>query len=213
MARWHVRPTDFDRDVAATISRHATPALERPARAVTGIADDHVLLTGAVALWLATRFATTRHRHQADYLMANLLVSVAVPRLLKGVLSQERPDRTIVHGRRHGIPRSGEPDDAFPSGHAIHIGALCAAAGRLWPRARPMAWTIGGTLAATRVVLLAHWVTDVAAGLVIGLGIEKLLSIGVRPLPPRGSPHGDGDPHEMAWTVAKPVRLGGRHHR
>ncbi|HKU95524.1 MAG TPA: phosphatase PAP2 family protein [Vineibacter sp.] len=176
MARWHVRPTRLDRDVAATMSRYATPALERPAKTVTGAADDHILLTGAVALWLASRGAPARRRHQADYLMANLLVAVTVPRLLKGILSQERPDRTMVRGRRHGIPRSGDPDDAFPSGHAIHIGALCAAAGRLWPQARPVAWTIGGILATTRVVLLAHWVSDVAAGLVIGLGIERLLS-------------------------------------
>ena len=33
----------------------------------------------------------------------------------------------MVHGPRRGIPRSGKPYDAFPSGHAMHVGAVASA--------------------------------------------------------------------------------------
>jgi membrane-associated phospholipid phosphatase len=89
------------------------------------------------------------------------------------VFSQKRPDRVTVKGHLHGVPFSGKPLDAFPSGHAIHIGALGSAASRLPPVQRYAIWAAGAALVTTRVVLLAHWASDVAAGLVIGVGLER----------------------------------------
>ena len=89
------------------------------------------------------------------------------------VFNQKRPDRLTVEGHLHGVPFSGKPLDAFPSGHAIHIGALVSAASRLPPAQRHAIWAAGAALVTTRVVLLAHWASDVAAGLVIGVGLER----------------------------------------
>jgi undecaprenyl-diphosphatase len=101
-------------------------------------------------------------------------ISAVLPHFVKRVFAQKRPDREI-HGSRHGIPRSGQPYDAFPSGHAAHVGAFASAISGVAPRTAPFVWLIGGLLAATRVVLLAHWTSDVLAGLVMGVGIERLL--------------------------------------
>jgi hypothetical protein len=63
-----------------------------------------------------------------------------LPHLLKSVFNQVRPDRRTVRGHLHGIPLSGNARDAFPSGHAIHIGALASAATELPPYQRNIAW-------------------------------------------------------------------------
>ena len=89
----------------------------------------------------------------------------------------------MVHGRRRGIPRSGKAYDAFPSGHAMHVGAVASAVTWAYPKSAPIAWGLGGLIAATRIVLLAHWTTDVLAGLAMGAVVERCL----RPLSGRAT--------------------------
>jgi membrane-associated phospholipid phosphatase len=95
--------------------------------------------------------------------------------LLKTLVAQQRPDRLTVHGHCRGVPFSGKRYDAFPSGHAVHVGALASAASKLPRRQRNIAWLVGGGLVATRIILLAHWTSDVLAGLAIGALMERLL--------------------------------------
>jgi undecaprenyl-diphosphatase len=45
----------------------------------------------------------------------------------------------------------------------------------LSPKQRNLAWGLGGALVLTRIVLLAHWFSDVAAGLVLGSVTERLI--------------------------------------
>jgi len=49
MARWHFGATQLDRRVARAVARHASPAVERPARLLTWAADEHVLYVIAEA--------------------------------------------------------------------------------------------------------------------------------------------------------------------
>jgi undecaprenyl-diphosphatase len=81
----------------------------------------------------------------------------------------------MVRAHLHGVPLSGKPLDAFPSGHAIHVGALASAATVLPPAKRNLVWSIGAGLVLTRIVLLAHWTSDVIAGVAIGAAVERLL--------------------------------------
>jgi membrane-associated phospholipid phosphatase len=185
MARWHIGATEFDRRVARAVARNARPAIERPARLLTWIADEHLLVAITAGLWLAARHADDDARRQADHLVLSVAAAAVLPHLLKRLIDQERPDRSVVHGRRHGIPRSGKPYDAFPSGHAVHVGAVASAVSWARPRWAPVAWGLGLLVAATRIVLLAHWTSDVLAGLTIGALIERCL----RPLSrPRARP-------------------------
>ena len=43
------------------------------------------------------------------------------------------------------------------------------ALGALWPRARPVLWTYAVVIALSRVVLTAHFPSDVLAGAVVGV--------------------------------------------
>lgn len=63
--------------------------------------------------------------------------------MLKQVFDQERPDRRTVCGHWRGIPISGNRLDAFPSGHAVHMGALASAASLLPAKQRNAAWAVG----------------------------------------------------------------------
>ena len=89
--------------------------------------------------------------------------------------SGERPDRRTILGHVHGIPFSGKPNDAFPSGHALHMGALASAAGTLPAGPRRIVRTVAVGLSLTRILVLAHWTSDVVAGFALGAGLERLL--------------------------------------
>ena len=58
---------------------------------------------------------------------------------------------------------------AFPSGHVTTAFAVLVAFGSLWPRARTALWTYALAIALSRVVVTAHYPTDVAAGAVVGV--------------------------------------------
>ena len=57
---------------------------------------------------------------------------------------------------------------SLPSGHATDAFAIAAAIGALWPRMRPIMWTYAFLIAVSRVVLTAHFPSDVVAGAVVG---------------------------------------------
>ena len=175
MALIRLGATKLDHMIADAAARRARTPVQTVLKAITLAADEHALLGLAAGLWFASRASERKLRRKADYLALNVIVSAVVPHLLKRLVDQRRPDR-LVHGARHGIPKSGNAYDAFPSGHALHIGTLAAAVSRTFPRWAGLAWTVGSVVAATRVLLLAHWLTDVLAGLAAGAALEHLLA-------------------------------------
>jgi undecaprenyl-diphosphatase len=77
-----------------------------------------------------------------------------------------------VLGHLHGVSLSGKRNDAFPSGHALHMGALASAASALptGPRRAVQGLALG--LSLTRIVVLAHWASDV-----VGAALERALRL------------------------------------
>ena len=126
-----VRPTGADIAIARAIIRNTKPAPEAVARALTWGADEKVLLVLAVAGWLASRGRSDALRRAGNHALLVTTAASLLPHALKAVFDQTRPDRRTVLGHLHGIPFSGKRDDAFPSGHALHMGALASAAGTL----------------------------------------------------------------------------------
>jgi undecaprenyl-diphosphatase len=171
--RRRVGPTKIDRWIADEIADHTTPAVERSMRILTLAGDEKLLLALIAALWIGAHVAQ-RRRRAANYVITNVLAADGMSHLLKNLVAQERPDRRMVHGPRHGIPRSGNPHDAFPSGHAMLAGVLAASLSRVFPGYRPAIWAGATILAGTRVVLLAHWLSDVLVGLGLGAALEAL---------------------------------------
>jgi membrane-associated phospholipid phosphatase len=58
---------------------------------------------------------------------------------------------------------------SLPSGHAVDAFAAATAIGALWPQARAWMWTYAIIIAVSRVVLTAHFPSDVLAGAIVAV--------------------------------------------
>lgn len=175
MALITVEPTRTDLAIANAISDHANSELEETSEVLTWGADEHVLLGFAAAAWLYAHLRHPEERRVANHILTISLATIVLPHILKTVFDQTRPDRLTLLGHWRGIPFSGKARDAFPSGHAVHMGALASAAGLLSPAPRRLVRTIATALSLTRVALLAHWASDVVAGFTLGIVVERML--------------------------------------
>jgi len=201
MAPIRVPPSSADVSIANAIAARTGPSTERTAQALTWGADEHILCALAAGWWVYCRNKDAGHRRPSDHVLLTTLAASALPHLLKTVFDQQRPDRTTVRGHWRGVPVSGKRLDSFPSGHAVHVGALASAATVLPKNQRNMVWGVGAALVLTRIVLLAHWVSDVTIGLAVGAAIERLL----RRLTGYGREHID-----MAGDATGPLQSAGR---
>jgi hypothetical protein len=172
-----VPPTSADVSIANAIAAHTGRPTEQIAQALTWGADEHLLCALAGGWWLYCRNRDARYRRASDHVLLTTVVASVLPHLLKTVFDQERPDRTTIRGHWRGIPFSGSRLDSFPSGHAVHVGALASAATVLPKERRNMVWSVGAALVLTRVALLAHWASDVVAGLALGVVTERLVRL------------------------------------
>ena len=159
---YEVKPTQADVAIADSVAAHTGRPAEHIAEVLTWGADEHVLCALAVGWWLYARTRDAPVRRASNHVLLTTLLASALPHALKTIFDQQRPDRLTAVGHLHGIPLSGKRLDAFPSGHAVHIGALASAATVLPPAQRNTVWAIGGGLVLTRIVLLAHWTSDVS---------------------------------------------------
>ena len=172
-----VKPTGPDIAIARTVARRTAPATESVARALTWGADEKVLLVIAAAGWLATRGRGEALRRAGNHALLVMVAASLLPHGLKCVFNQTRPDRWTVQGHLHGISFSGKRDDSFPSGHALHMGAIASAAGTLPTASRVAIRTLALGLSLTRILVLAHWASDVVVGFALGAGLERCLRL------------------------------------
>jgi membrane-associated phospholipid phosphatase len=172
-----VQPTKADIALARSVARDTRPVPEEVARALTWGADEKILLVLAAVGWLGSRGCGEPLRRAGNHALLVTVAASLLPHGMKLLFDQTRPDRRTVLGHVHGIAFSGKRDDAFPSGHALHMGALASAAGTLpaGPRRAIRALAVG--LSLTRVVVLAHWASDVVAGFALGAVLERLLRL------------------------------------
>jgi membrane-associated phospholipid phosphatase len=172
-----IQPTKADIALARAVARDTGPALQQVARALTWGADEKVLLVLAAVGWLGSRGCGEPLRRAGNHALLVTVAASLLPHGMKLLFDQTRPDRRTVLGHVHGVSFSGKREDAFPSGHALHMGALASAAGTLpaGPRRAIRAFAVG--LSLTRVVVLAHWASDVVAGFALGAVLERLLRL------------------------------------
>lgn len=183
MGLLQIKPTDLDRSIAESVAKYTNPDIEAAARFLTWGADEHLLLLAAGVAWLATRTSTSLpHQKLGSHLLVTSIVASILPHVLKAGIDQKRPDRESSEAHRHGVHFSGRANDAFPSGHAIHMGAAAGAATLLPPRKRDAVWLVAGLLSATRIAILAHWASDVVVGFAVGAGVERLIRRMTKPM-------------------------------
>ena len=158
----------------------ATPGLW-PIRILTDFGKDAYVLwvLAAMLLVVALVAAAMRGTLRAQWLRLGLRLqfvffAVLIPLLageaIKWVAGRGRP---FVGGKANAFnfaPFAGtEAYASFPSAHAITAFALAFAVSAVWPRARVAMIVYALLIAASRLVLLAHHPSDVAAGALIGV--------------------------------------------
>ncbi len=154
-----------DEWVRQTVLAHAAPPVVEAMRWINLVGTWRVLLPVALGLLL---FPRTRRRWWLWLLV--LLLASGLEFLLKPVIGRPRPE---------------SPAFGFPSGHATaaaaYLTALAYAAGDLPPLGRRLVRVAAACLIVgvglARIVLHAHWPSDVLGGMALGLGCAGLAAL------------------------------------
>ncbi len=97
-----------------------------------------------------------------------VLVGILIFKVLKRAVGRKRPCAIEPHCWANLLP----PDQfSFPSGHSITAFAVVAALGVFYPSALPVLAFCAISVAASRVLLGMHFLSDVVAGSSLGAGL------------------------------------------
>ena len=135
-----------------------------------------------VAAWrvkdsvLARRLSLYAYR--ALFVFVAVAASGLVTDLIKVICGRARP-KLLFRDDFYGFVWGATQADywSFPSGHATTIAALATALYLLWPRGLPLYVAVALLVAASRVIIGAHYLSDVIFGAVIGIGVTWVVWI------------------------------------
>ena len=159
----------LDEKIARWDVANGSSAAIGPARMITHLGDTVVVVTVLLATGLVD-FARRRRAESVAFLGIAIAGEQLLVNGLKDLVDRARPDL---------LQLAGWEGPSFPSGHtaaaAVAWPAVALVAGRGCSRAvrsllAGAAVLVAVAVAATRVLLGVHWLTDVAAGLAIGYG-------------------------------------------
>jgi membrane-associated phospholipid phosphatase len=152
-----------------------------PVRILTDFGKATYVLWALAALLFAMAFLFPRARGKARsvligfgtrllFLFFAVLLPVLTGEIIKDIVGRGRP---FVGGQANAFNFSHfagtEAYASFPSGHATTAFALAFAVTAVWPHLRAVMLIYAVTIAATRLVLLAHHPSDVVAGALLGV--------------------------------------------
>ena len=162
---------NLDADTAEALNRIGTahPELVQAAEVVSDVFDPNVFRVALTVIALV--YLINGERHHAAWLAVTVFGGAALGVALKEVVGRARP---VLPD-----PVSTAPGMSFPSGHALGASIGCCLllliALRFLPRggrvaAVTAAGLIVGSVGLARVVLGVHFVSDVLAGITLGVG-------------------------------------------
>ncbi len=121
--------------------------------------------------------ALTVLTERAIYIFATLAASGIGAQLVKHLVGRARPTLMQTLGPYHFDLLSMKSSLAsFPSGHSATAFSMAVALGLLLPRWRWLLLVLAGVIAASRIVVEAHYMSDVVAGSALGIGAALLVA-------------------------------------
>ena len=170
-----------DRALALWLHAHVGPETKAFFGVVTQIGDATWYLVGGMAGFAlchilarhaADQAMAIRYRDFARYpllVFAGIAVSGIILNLAKFVIGRQRPRALFQDDVYAFIPFNWDFGmNSFPSGHSQSIWAAAIALGFMLPKARPFFILIAVLVALSRVVIGAHYLSDVIAGAILG---------------------------------------------
>lgn len=167
---WLDRPfTDFFLDLQGS-------RLYLTFKQVTRLGESQWYLAGGLLLWLFYRKKNAWIAGGGLLLLSSVALSGIAANILKGLLGRARP-RLYVHEQIYGFDFFHTEYSwlSFPSGHSATALGAASAMALIFPRYKTFFYFVGITVAASRVILAQHWLSDVIAGSVLGLAVTLLL--------------------------------------
>ena len=165
-------------DARAAAFAHTLPfALVEAFNEITDFGQSGWFLVPLAVLIALTLLANVAAGHLGGLVMTSLgvrfsylFLAIALPGLfttiVKRLIGRVRPSDA---GPFAYVPWSWRPEYAsLPSGHATTAVAAAVAIGAVWPRARLPMWIFAVVIALSRVVITAHFVSDVIAAGFVG---------------------------------------------
>jgi membrane-associated phospholipid phosphatase len=146
---------------------------------ITHLAKAAHWLVAAIVAYLLARLARLFHPHDplvfavqdaALAFIASLALGSVALHILKRLVGRRRPrDEIEMHLYEFKFWTFKADYNSLPSGHALTIFSVAATATCMEPRLAIVWFTIAAVLSATRVLLTAHFVSDVLIGAGMGL--------------------------------------------
>ena len=181
----------IDRQTAAYLREHLhTPPLQFAwritnwAKGLPWIIASFVLYAGVEAA-IAVYGTTPLLRQTADYALALLLSFAAASVVLHGIkifLGRRRPRDDYEHGLYGFRYFTWELQyDSFPSGHAMTIFCVAVVLCAIVPALSALWLLLAGGLASTRVLMTAHFASDVLVGAAVGILVTREMMLTVFP--------------------------------
>ena len=128
-------------------------------------------------LWLATGLVLSLSGERGRRVLAAAFVAAAIANTRAGL---GQAPRAAAAALRAGPPQDFDVDPlawfpsdrfSFPSGHALNAFAIGSVIALAFPAAALPVLALAASVAASRVVLGLHWLSDVLAGALVGLAI------------------------------------------
>ncbi|ASY70918.1 phosphatidic acid phosphatase [Sinorhizobium fredii USDA 205] len=140
------------------------------------------LLLIAFVVRRASRRDTIRQRARtarnlSAYFLLTIGTASALVHGLKFLIGRARPELFADYGAYSLTPFTGDRlFESFPSGHSTAAGAFFGAFAMLKPELRPLFLILALLIGVSRVIVGAHYPSDVAAGLLLGLWVAMMVA-------------------------------------
>jgi membrane-associated phospholipid phosphatase len=164
------------------VARAIAPADEHPLVHALGrlgdLGDQPPMIAAGLAVFALGILRWDRdHCLAGTRMLAALALATGLKTVIKKQVNRSRPALMFEQGRY--LSEIGDTDDkrmkSFPSGHTAGIVAIAATAARAFPQHATPVWGAAGSVALVQISRRSHFVSDVAAGALVGLVAAEII--------------------------------------